>query len=520
MVTAKNPILSGFYPDPSICRAGEDYYIVNSSFVYAPGVPIFHSRDLAHWEQIGNILDRPEQLPVKGSEISQGIYAPTIRFHDGLFYMITTNVSYGGNFIVTAKDPAGPWSDPYYLGEDAPGIDPSLFFDDDGKCYYCGTRPNPEGVRYNGDWEIWVQELDLRQMKLVGESMAIWKGAVKGVIWPEGPHLYKIDGYYYLMHAEGGTGPEHSISIARSKKLFQWFEGCPRNPIFTHRNLGKNYPVIYAGHGDLVEDGKGNWYVVMLASRPCEGHSSMGRETFLAKVTWENRWPVIAEGVGHLEDTLELPTKEYRFPEEVSSTSDHISFWEKTPDKRLVSVEEIREENYSLSHRPGMLRLYTKKEKISDRNHCSYFGIRQKNYAFYAETGMEFEPKQECETAGMVLYQNHENHLRMEIRKRADENYFVVTACIHGEERILTEKPAGEGRQFFKIRMHCDRQKARIWLFQDGRERLIAEDISLLPYTTEEAGGFVGCTIGMYASANGQDSSNYADFAWFVQNAV
>ena len=126
MVTAKNPILSGFYPDPSICRAGEDYYIVNSSFVYAPGVPIFHSRDLAHWEQIGNILDRPEQLPVKGSEISQGIYAPTIRFHDGLFYMITTNVSYGGNFIVTAKDPAGPWSDPYYLGEDAPGIDPMM----------------------------------------------------------------------------------------------------------------------------------------------------------------------------------------------------------------------------------------------------------------------------------------------------------------------------------------------------------------------------------------------------------
>ena len=395
MVTAKNPILSGFYPDPSICRAGEDYYIVNSSFVYAPGVPIFHSRDLAHWEQIGNILERPEQLPVKGSEISQGIYAPTIRFHDGLFYMITTNVSYGGTF-----------------------------------------------------------------------------------------------------------------------------EGCPRNPIFTHRNLGKNYPVIYAGHGDLVEDGKGNWYVVMLASRPCEGHSSMGRETFLAKVTWENGWPVIAEGVGHLEDTLELPTKEYRFPEEVSSTSDHISFWEKKPDKRLVSVEEICEENYSLSHRPGMLRLYTKKEKISDCNHCSYFGIRQKNYAFYAETGMEFEPKQECETAGMVLYQNHENHLRMEIRKRADENYFVVTACIHGEERILTEKPAGEGRQFFKIRIHCDRQKARIWLFQDGRERLIAEDISLLPYTTEEAGGFVGCTIGMYASANGQDSSNYADFAWFVQNAV
>ena len=160
--------------------------------------------------------------------------------------MITTNVSYGGNFIVTAKNPEGPWSEPYYLGEEAIGIDPSLFFDDDGRCYYCGTRPNPEGVRYNGDWEIWVQELDLKSMKLVGESMAIWKGAVKGVIWPEGPHIYKIGEYYYLMHAEGGTGPEHSISVARSKKLFQWFEGCPRNPIYTQKS-GNGLPGCLCG---------------------------------------------------------------------------------------------------------------------------------------------------------------------------------------------------------------------------------------------------------------------------------
>ena len=519
MVIAKNPVLPGFYPDPSICRVGEDYYIVNSSFVYGPGVPVFHSRDLAHWEQIGNILESPKQLPVEGSEISEGIYAPTIRYHDGLFYMITTNVSYGGNFIVTAKDPAEPWSDPYYLGDAAPGIDPSLFFDDDGKCYYCGTRPNPEGVRYNGDWEIWVQELDLGTMKLVGESMAIWKGAVKDVIWPEGPHLYKIDGYYYLMHAEGGTGPEHSISVARSTELFRWFEGCPRNPIFTHRNLGKNYPVRYAGHGDLVDDGHGNWYVVMLASRPCAGHSSMGRETFLAKVTWEDGWPVIAEGVGHLEDTLEIPLPEYRFPEEVS-TSDYLQFFDQTLDKRLVCIEQRKETTYSLTHRPGKLRLYTVKEKIADRNHCAYFGIRQKSYSFYAETGFEFTPKQESETAGMVLYQNHENHLRMEIRKTDAQNCFVVTSCIHGEEKILAEKPVEDGEKFFRIRLQCDRQKANIWITSGEKRILAAEQISLLPYTTEEAGGFVGCTVGMYVSGNGTESNNYADFAWFVQNAV
>ena len=141
MVTVKNPILTGFYPDPSICRVGEDFYLVTSSFAYAPGVPLFHSRDLAHWEQIGNILQRKEQLAVGGEEISRGIYAPTIRYHKGIYYMITTNVSYGGNFIVTAEHPEGPWSDPCYLGEEAAGIDPSLFFDEDGRCYYCGTRP-------------------------------------------------------------------------------------------------------------------------------------------------------------------------------------------------------------------------------------------------------------------------------------------------------------------------------------------------------------------------------------------
>ncbi|OYP34205.1 glycoside hydrolase 43 family protein, partial [Lachnotalea glycerini] len=145
MITISNPILSGFYPDPSICRVGDDFYLVNSSFAYFPGVPIFHSKDMAHWEQIGNILDRNSQLPLKGCGHSQGIFAPTIRYFNGTFYMITTNVSGGGNFIVTTKNPKGPWSEPYFLGEDATGIDPSLFFDEDGSCYYVGTRPNPKG---------------------------------------------------------------------------------------------------------------------------------------------------------------------------------------------------------------------------------------------------------------------------------------------------------------------------------------------------------------------------------------
>ncbi len=257
MTKVKNPVLRGFYPDPSICRIGKDFYLVNSSFAYFPGIPIFHSRDLAHWEQLGNVLNRPSQLPLEGDEISRGIFAPTLRFHEDTFYLITTNIDQGGNFVVKADTPQGPWSEPYYLGAQAQGIDPSLFFDEDGTCYYVGTRPNQNGVKQNGDWEIWIQELDLKQMKLVGKSRCIWKGFARHVIWPEGPHIYKKDGFYYLIYAEGGTGYEHSVMVARSKSLQKSFEGCPRNPVLTHRHLGKNYPVTCVGHGDLFDDENG-----------------------------------------------------------------------------------------------------------------------------------------------------------------------------------------------------------------------------------------------------------------------
>lgn len=162
MRTFQNPILPGFYPDPSICRVNEDYY-VTSSFAYFPGVPIFHSRDLVNWKQIGHILDRPSQLPLDGLGQSAGIFAPTIRYDDGVFYMITTNVGHGGDFLVTATDPAGPWSDLCYLN--APGIDPSLFFDDDGKVHYIGTRPVPEGAKYFGNWEVWLQEKQIKRIR-------------------------------------------------------------------------------------------------------------------------------------------------------------------------------------------------------------------------------------------------------------------------------------------------------------------------------------------------------------------
>lgn len=495
---AHNPILPGFYPDPSICRVGEDYYLVNSTFNYFPGVPIFHSKDLTHWHQIGNILEREEQLDVS-ADTGTGIYAPTIRFHEGIYYMITTNMYKGGNFIVTATNPAGPWSAPYFLGEEeAPGFDPSLFFDEDGKCYYVGTRPNPETYRYTGDMEIWVQEVDLETMKLTGESKAIWKGALKQAIWPEGPHLYKKDGYYYLLIAEGGTAEEHSICVARSKELFAWFEGCRRNPIFTHRNLGKNYPVVYTGHGDLVDDVNGNWYIVMLASRPCKGKCSMGRETFLAKVEWEDGWPVINPGIGKLEDEVELPFEDNG---ETTTLDDVMKFDDEELDQRFLGIRKRSNEIYSLTDRPGYLRLFTRPERLEEDCYPSYLGLRQKENRFTATTKLEFAPESKKECAGLVIFQSIKNHLIVEVVKGA----IRIRKVVDGEEKILASLETEKSE--FEIEIQAENQLAAVYI----NKTLFADKIDLLPYTTEAAGGFVGCTIGVYTSSNGEKSTNHCD---------
>ena len=238
----RNPVLPGFHPDPSVCRVGEDYYLVTSSFEYFPGVPIFHSRDLVHWRQIGHCLTRPSQLPLERAPSSTGIYAPTIRHHDGTFYMITTNVSDGRHFYVSAQDPAGEWSEPVWVDvrEQIGGsIDPSLFFDDDGRVYLTCTGPG---------WKIFQVEIDLASGKLLSEPRLISRGT--GNRCPEGPHLYKIGGFYYLMLAEGGTEYGHLESIARGESPWGPFTPCPHNPILTHRNVDS--PVQATGHADLI----------------------------------------------------------------------------------------------------------------------------------------------------------------------------------------------------------------------------------------------------------------------------
>ena len=281
--TYANPVIPGTTPDPSAVRVGDDYYLVTSSFEYFPGVPLYHSRDLVHWRQLGHVLSRDAQLPLRGIPSSQGIYAPTIRHHDGTYYVVTTNMQGGGSFYVKATAPTGPWSDPIFVREGEFTMDPSLFFDDDGKVYY--TRHG--GGREGG---IYQAEIDVATGVLRAPARLVWKGT--GDIWPEGPHLYKVDGTYYLMISEGGTSYEHMVTVARAKSPWGPFEPAPRNPILTHRFLPE-HPLQATGHADLLQTPEGRFWLVLLGIRPSTPRRHhLGRETLspVSSATTAGRW--------------------------------------------------------------------------------------------------------------------------------------------------------------------------------------------------------------------------------------
>ena len=511
-VIAKNPILPGFFPDPSICAAGDDFYLVNSTFAYFPGLPILHSKDLAHWEQIGNALDRESQLPLQFAGHSQGLFAPTIRYHEGTFYLICTNVSFGGNFVVTATNPEGPWSEPHYL-EGADGIDPSLFYDDDGKCYYIGTHPNKDGCRYNGDYFIWIQELDVNTFKLVGEKKDVWNGAMRNICWPEGPHLYKKGDYYYIMHAEGGTGPDHAVTVCRSKEIFGEYENCFCNPILTHRHLGQAYPIKYVGHADLVETKNGEWYIVMLAVRPLEGFTTMGRETFLAKVTWENDWPVVNPGVGLLTDTVEINLDEWNPATDVTSYTYRTNGKTALPGSNrtysFADMKELGDEFMGLRKPVHTVSAIDPKKGLAlslsavsfeGKTNPSYIGVRQQHHVFQSEAVVSTENlTADCE-AGLLYCQCDTYYLKAVTN--AECARIVLTE--KGEARVLAEKTWAKASEdaTVTVRFEMNGLSAKaIVQNNDTNETLEFDGIDVRKLSTEVAGGFVGCTVGVYAKA-------------------
>lgn len=527
----ENPVLKGFYPDPSICRVGEDFYMVNSTFSYVPGIPVFHSRDLKNWEQIGNVLERPSQLKLEGAGMSRGIYAPTIRFHAGVFYVITTNVSYGGNFYVTAEDPSGPWSEPVYLqvpdGMD-PGIDPSLFFEGD-KCYYVGQRQKRNAGFY-GDCEVWLQELDLESGRLIGEDLSLYAGSMQNAVWVEGPHLYRIGDYYYLTCAEQGTGFEHSISVARSRALAGPYENYRCNPLLTHRHLGRQYPIQNIGHGDLVDTPEGKWYLVMLGTRPINGASPLGRETFLAEVEWEDDWPVVNPGEGRIRWQQKVDLKESEQPSKgrvVPAWQSHMEMkFEEPLDLRFLFFRWPREDTYRIIS-PDQVELLAGEGRPEYKDKIlSYMGLRQQSREFSISV-LAGIPMGEGE-GGLLYLHDDDNYIKLVLRRETKDSDKLVLVAekrekgsgqvllrqeMREEELLAGESVESQGRSFISLKITGSGQQISLW----AMDQVLAEGIPVDFLSSERSGGFVGCTYGIYAGGKEEEYISFKNLVVLYQ---
>lgn len=498
--TFQNPVISGFYPDPSVCRVDSNYYLVTSSFEYFPGIPVFHSKDLVNWKQIGHCLTRESQLKLDNVQPSGGIFAPTIRYHDGRFYMVTTNVSDKGNFYVHTDNPAGEWSDPIWVEQG--GIDPTLFFEN-GKCYFLSI---PDGG-------IQICEIDVKTGKQISESRTLWHGT--GGRYPEAPHLYKKDDWYYLLIAEGGTEYGHKVTIARSRDLYGSYDSNPANPILTHINQNaQTNPIQGLGHADFVEAHDGSWWTVFLGFRPQSGqHHLLGRETFLAPIRWDlNAWPVInGNGTISLEMNVShlLPSHPWETEKKRDDfTSDKIDFKWNYLRNPIV-------ENYTLEERPGYLRLKGETISLDDYLSTTFVARRQQHIEFEASSSLELQTISENDEAGLTVYMRANGHYDIYVTKSNGKRVLRVRCQLgditHIEKEIeVTDKPV-------QLYVTGSPDYYEFSYSQSNKSATSLARVDTKFISTETMGGFTGVYLGLFA-ISATSKPVIADFDWFDYN--
>lgn len=470
--TLRNPVLGGFHPDPSVVAVGGEYYLVNSSFHYFPGVPIYRSRDIQNWEQIGNVLDRPSQLPLKDATSWLGIYAPTIRYNDGIFYMITTNVGGGGNFMVTATNPAGPWSEPMYLEQQ--GIDPSLYFEN-GRCFMVS---NPDGV-------ITLCEIDPESGATLSQSKPLWRGT--GGRFPEGPHIYRKDGWYYLLISEGGTEIAHKLTVARSRSIYGPYEANPSNPILTHCSAaGQESNIQGTGHGDMFQAADGSWWITFLAYRRFGGDfHHLGRETFIAPVSWSSDgWPIVNNG-SPVEEQMQviLPSR----PSEYRDGSRYYDF--RGPlGPEWLHVQDVIQSNYSVGS-DGLILRGTGKGLGWGSESPTAVLRRQEAPDCLFRTEVRIRGNGE---AGLTIYQIFSGFATYTVRSYGGRSDAVVRFQIRGldKEEAVVHLPSAKAE--LQVRAWGDHYEFLL----DGQEIARLETALL---STEVVGGFTGVTVGPVA---------------------
>lgn len=493
----KNPILPGFHPDPSVCRVGDDFYLVNSSFQYFPGVPVYHSKDLVHWKQIGACLTRTSQVDLTGADGNNGIYAPTIRYYNGRFYMITTLFPSRKTFYVHTDNPKGEWSDPVVLDFVRESCDATLFFDK-GKSYFLWV-----------DDYVRICEIDLQTGKQLSEIKRLWSGM--GGRYPEGPHLYKKDGYYYLLLAEGGTEHGHHVTIARSRFLDGPYIPCPANPILSHFNQAmQNSSIQGLGHADLVQASDGSWWMVCLGYRT-HGYLQhvMGRETFLAPVSWEQgAWPVVNKN-GTLSLDMNVPTlplQPWRFEPETDEFIASKLSW----DWSYLCNPIFN--NYSLDSHKGFLRLKATTTTIDQKASPTFVARKQTEVKFKVTTSLHLEGLTDGSEAGLTAYAAALNHYDIMVVNRERQNYIQAVIRIGQVRHVFAEIPVKQPEVYLSIEGTPEFYVLSYSLDNQSFHTLAKMEYRYL--STETIGGFTGVHLGLFAQSKTKCDA-YADFDWF-----
>lgn len=511
----QNPILAGFYPDPSICRVGDDFYLINSTFAYFPGIPIFQSRDLVNWRQIGHVIHRADQLRYDRLGVSRGIFAPAITHHDGTFYVVCTQVGANGNFVVTATNAAGPWSDPTELHFE--GIDPSLFFDEDGRAWMLNNGA-PEGEPlYNGHRAIWIQEFDHAAKKMVGPRKVLVNGGIdlsKKPIWIEGPHIYKVKGWYYLCCAEGGTGPQHSQVILRSRTVDGPYTPWEKNPILTQRDLSPNAPnaVTSTGHADLLIGPDNNWWAVFLGVRPYQGRfSPMGRETFLLPVQWtDDGWPTILSPEERVPFVGKTPGGVSVKPSEALPLNGNFT-WRDDFEKESLSPAWImlrtpKETWWNLES--DKLKLTPRAEVLSGLGNPSFLGRRVQHARFTASLSLNV-PAKPGVAAGLGVFQNETHHYFAGVHHEINGVSIVLERYRGSGDREEVKRVRVADAKNVKLRVTVNDSKCSFeYAREGGAWETLAADLDATLLTTDVAGGFVGATVGPHARVEQEQAGN------------
>jgi xylan 1,4-beta-xylosidase len=499
----QNPILAGYYPDPAITRVGDTYYLVNSSFSHFPGIPVSASKDLVNWRQIGNAIDRTSQIDLARKAVSEGVFAPDISYHDGVFYIVNTCVACKGNFVITAKDPAGPWSDPIWLPFE--GIDPSMFWEGD-KAYIVNNRAPNEPPRYSGHRAIWVQEYNWRAGKMVGESTQIVNGGVditQKPSWIEGPHIFKNGDYYYLIAAEGGTGDNHSEVVFRSQSLLGPYVPYEHNPILSQRGLDprRANPITSAGHADFVQAQNGEWWAVFLATRPYkDGMYNIGRETFLLPVSWKDGWPqVLAAGepIPYAAVKPNLPAQ----AKEALPTTGNFSYVDTFDGKTLglqwVGVRTPKEPVYKIEN--GDLVLEGGAALGDKFGVPAFVARRQQHHNATISTTLRYSPDHDGDRAGLAALQSDASYLFFGIANIAGKPVVALyTRAGTPEEVLAASAPLDTLSGSVTLTLKAEGGKARFDYATGSDRHTLGADVDIAFLSTRSAGGFTGTVIGPY----------------------